>query len=301
MATPIGSMLMGGLNISRSNRVGNPRRNPFVTSKMPEPKIVMFAGPNGSGKSTITANFQTLPNFPSNYANADEIAKTLPGDAMAQSYTAARIVERQRLEWVRQRQSFAFETVMSHPSKLIQLQQAKALGYMVEIYYVSTIDPRYNILRVVDRVNAGGHDVPPAKVVERYYRSLSLLPLAIEIADRVTLVDNTEIPIEYARAWQGSVQRTVATCPDWVETAISDVETRKMARETWQQWANVERRQMLVADAWSGSYQGEILQMDELYVLQAVSDNVVIHDRLLLRSDAAIGQTHSISYCEGIG
>jgi predicted ABC-type ATPase len=108
------------------------------------------------------------------------------------------MVEQQRLDWVATRQSFAFETVMSHPSKLIQLQQAKAVGYMVEVYYVSTIDPRYNILRVADRVNAGGHDVPPNKVVERYYRSLSLLPLAIEIADRVTLVDNTELPIECA-------------------------------------------------------------------------------------------------------
>ena len=101
----------------------------------------MFAGPNGSGKSTVTANFQALPNFPTNYANADEIAKTLSGDAMAQSYQAARMVEQQRLDWVATKQSFAFETVMSHPSKLIQLQQAKAVGYMVEVYYVSTIDP----------------------------------------------------------------------------------------------------------------------------------------------------------------
>jgi predicted ABC-type ATPase len=58
----------------------------------------MFAGPNGSGKSTVTANFQALPNFPTNYANADEIAKTLSGDAMAQSYQAARMVEQQRLD-----------------------------------------------------------------------------------------------------------------------------------------------------------------------------------------------------------
>jgi predicted ABC-type ATPase len=147
---------------------------------MPAPKIVMFAGPNGSGKSTITASFQALPDFPSNYANADEIAKTLSGEGMEKSYEAARIVERQRLDWVTQRQSFAFETVVSHPSKIIQLQQAKALGYMVEIYYISTIDPHYNILRVADRVIAGGHDVPPQKVIERYYRSLSLLPLMIE-------------------------------------------------------------------------------------------------------------------------
>jgi predicted ABC-type ATPase len=105
---------------------------------MPAPKIIMFAGPNGSGKSTVTASFQVLPDFPPNYANADEIAKTLVGDPMAQSYEAARMVEQQRLTWMAQRQSFAFETVMSHPSKLVQLQQAKDLGYMVEIYYLDS-------------------------------------------------------------------------------------------------------------------------------------------------------------------
>jgi predicted ABC-type ATPase len=261
----------------------------------------MFAGPNGSGKSTVTANFQALPNFPTNYANADEIAKTLSGDAMAQSYQAARMVEQQRLDWVATRQSFAFETVMSHPSKLIQLQQAKAVGYMVEVYYVSTIDPRYNILRVADRVNAGGHDVPPNKVVERYYRSLSLLPLAIEIADRVTLVDNTELPIECAQAWQGTVQRTVAACPNWVEAAIDAVAARKISRETWQQWANAEGLLMLAANAWSGSYQGEILRMDDRFLLQAVGETVVLHDRLLLKPDYLIGQMQSIIYREGVG
>jgi predicted ABC-type ATPase len=71
----------------------------------------MFAGPNRSGKSTVTANFQALPNFPINYANADEIAKTLSGDAMAQSYQAARMVEQQRLEWVATRQSFACQNL----------------------------------------------------------------------------------------------------------------------------------------------------------------------------------------------
>jgi predicted ABC-type ATPase len=163
---------------------------------MSKPKIVMFAGPNGSGKSTITSGFQNRVDFPTNYANADEVAKTLPGNPMSQSYAAARIVEQQRLAWVVDRQPFAFETVMSHPSKLIQLQQAKTLGYQVEVYYVGTINPQYNVLRVADRVLAGGHDVPTDKVVERYYRSLALLPLAIEIADRITIIDNTEIPRE---------------------------------------------------------------------------------------------------------
>jgi predicted ABC-type ATPase len=268
---------------------------------MSAPKIVMFAGPNGSGKSTVTARFQALSGFPTNYANADEIAKTLEGDPMAQSYEAARMVEQQRLSWVAHRESFAFETVMSHPSKLIQLQQAKDVGYVVEIYYVSTVDPRYNILRVADRVNAGGHDVPPEKIVERYHRSLSLLPLAIEIADVVTLVDNTEMPIECAKAWQGSMQRTVLSCPAWVEAAINTVSARRESRGIWRQWMDTTGIPITVTDVWAGSYQGEILQMDDHYFLQAVSQGVVLHDRLLLKSDYSLGQVPEISYREGLG
>jgi ABC-type cobalamin/Fe3+-siderophores transport system ATPase subunit len=53
---------------------------------------MMFAGPNGSGKSTVTRYLQQQPNFPANYANADEVAQTLTGDPMLQSYEAARMV-----------------------------------------------------------------------------------------------------------------------------------------------------------------------------------------------------------------
>jgi predicted ABC-type ATPase len=268
---------------------------------MSTPKIVMFAGPNGSGKSTITTRFQGLSDFPTNYANADEIAKTMVGDPMAQSYEAARMVEQQRLGWVAQRQSFAFETVMSHPSKLIQLQQAKDVGYVVEIYYVSTVDPLYNVLRVADRVDAGGHDVPPQKVVERYHRSSSLLPLAIEITDRVTLVDNTETPIECAKALQGNMQRTVPHCPAWVETAISSVAARKESREICRQWVDTTGLQMAITDVWAGSYQGEILQVNDHHLLQAVGHDLILHDRLLLQSDYSTGQVPEISYCEGLG
>jgi hypothetical protein len=43
------------------------------------------------------------------------------------------------------------------------------------------------------------------------------------------------------------------------------------------------------------------LQMDAHYLLQAVADGVVLHDRLLLQSNHSIGQVSVISYREGIG
>jgi hypothetical protein len=97
------------------------------------------------------------------------------------------------------------------------------------------------------------------------------------------------------------VQRTVAVCPNWVEAAIDAVGARKISRATWQQWANAEGLQILAANAWSGSYQGEILRMDDRFLLQAVGETVVLHDRLLLKPDYSIGQMQLISYREGVG
>jgi predicted ABC-type ATPase len=264
------------------------------------PKIMMFAGPNGSGKSTVTRYLQQQPNFPANYANADEVAQTLTGDPMLQSYEAARMVASQRMIWMNARQSFAFETVMSHPSKLIQLQQAKLLGYRIEIYYVSTADVRYNVLRVRNRVLDGGHDVPANKVIERYERSLKLLPLAIEIATNIALVDNTMLPIELAQGHLGRITALVENCPAWASTAILTVQQRQAARQSLQV-AYSNGNSLSEANAWDGQYVGGVTQLHPHYVVQNCDGTFVLHDRLLLQGDYQIGQSITIRYREGVG
>lgn len=37
----------------------------------------------------------------------------------------------------------------------------------------------------------GGHDVPPQDVIRRFSRSLENLPKAVNLADRVTILDNS--------------------------------------------------------------------------------------------------------------
>jgi hypothetical protein len=97
------------------------------------------------------------------------------------------------------------------------------------------------------------------------------------------------------------MRRTVAVCPDWVESAIGAAIARKMSREIWPQWVEQQGIQMLAIDTWSCSYRGEIVQMNDRDILQIVGEDVVMHDRLLLKSDCAIDQMLSISYCEGVG
>jgi predicted ABC-type ATPase len=260
----------------------------------------MFAGPNGSGKSTVTARLRQHPGFPENYANADDIAKTLGGDAMLDSYEAARMVEHQRLTWVNSRQSFAFETVMSHPSKLLQLLQAKMLGYQIDIYYIATDDPRNNVLRVMNRVMDGGHDVPVQKILERYDRSLKLLPLAIEIATAISIIDNTNYPIEIAKGGDGLIYSVIDACPAWGMRAIAQVQERQMS---WQAFYSSfsNGNPLITADAWAGWYSGRIVSINDHYLVQACEIGMILHDRLLVNREFQIGQFAHIQYREGVG
>lgn len=107
------------------------------------------------------------------------------------SYLCGRIIDYIRLEFLRLKMSFTFETVMSHISKVEFLQEAKRQGFKTYLYYVSTVDPIINIARVQYRVSMGGHAVLEQKIVERYYRSINLLMQAVDASDRTYLFDNS--------------------------------------------------------------------------------------------------------------
>ena len=107
------------------------------------------------------------------------------------SYLCARIIDFIRMEFLRLKMSFTFETVMSHISKVEFLREAQKQGFKTYLYYVATVDPKINIGRVQYRVATGGHAVPVQKICERYYRSLDLLMLAIEASDRAYIFDNS--------------------------------------------------------------------------------------------------------------
>jgi predicted ABC-type ATPase len=151
----------------------------------------MIAGPNGSGKTTLTDYLRSSGVDFGNYINADEIARTLAGGYDRRVRRAQSIADEERGYCVSNRLSFSFETVMSHPSKIEVLQNAKAKGFEVSLYFVCTESVDLNVARVAQRVELGGHAVPEEKIRERYERALALLPAAAEVANHVVLFDNS--------------------------------------------------------------------------------------------------------------
>lgn len=148
-----------------------------------KPEIVVFAGPNGSGKSTFTE----LLKPPMDYINADEIKKNLK----CTDLEAAQLAEKQREEHMKYMEEFCFETVLSTDRNLKLLKKAKEQGYFIRCYYVLTVDPMINVLRVRSRVQSGGHDVPEEKIILRYDRALALVKDLVKVCDVCHIYDNS--------------------------------------------------------------------------------------------------------------
>lgn len=107
------------------------------------------------------------------------------------SYVAASIADLLRAHFLNRGDSFSFERVMSHPSKIEFLQRAQAAGYFVYLYFVATRTVEVNLSRIQNRVQLGQHAVPEQKVIDRYARSIKLLPEALKVAHRAFLFDNS--------------------------------------------------------------------------------------------------------------
>lgn len=155
-------------------------------------EIVAVIGPNGSGKTS--AVFATGVSNALPFINPDDIAKHDYGHIRDED-------KRNQLAWLKcnalrelliaDGESFGFETVGSHPSKVELLKNARRLGYLVTVLFVGTETPDINIRRIAQRVALGGHSVPDEKVRARYQRTMRLLPEYFDVADVATVWDNS--------------------------------------------------------------------------------------------------------------
>jgi predicted ABC-type ATPase len=148
---------------------------------------------------------------------------TAPAEA-CDAYAAAAVADFLREELLAAGQSFSFETVMSHPSKIDFFAKARAAGYRTYLYFIATESSHLNIYRVKNRVALGEHDVPEDKIVERYKRCLELVGQALVRAYRAFLFDNSGVePIWLAQLTpEGKLQLKVAadSLPLWFNTWV---------------------------------------------------------------------------------
>ena len=159
-----------------------------------KPTLIVIAGPNGSGKTTITSKVlkhEWVENCI--YINPDNIAKEKFGDwnSLDAVLKSAKYCTDLRNTTLEKGDSLIFETVFSSNDKINFIKKAKALGYFIRLFFVSTNHPSINASRIARRVLEGGHDVPITKIINRYSKSINNCATIIKDVDRLYIYDNS--------------------------------------------------------------------------------------------------------------
>ncbi|MDF1884411.1 hypothetical protein JHD49_10700 [Sulfurimonas sp. SAG-AH-194-C21] len=135
--------------------------------------LYIIAGANGSGKTTFALNFAQLDKL--KFINADEIAKKYdPDDIQKYKVKAGKEFFTELNKSLQEDDSFIIETTMSGKYLIKVINEAKKQEFDVTIIYLFLETQTENIYRVKNRVLKGGHNVPQADIIRRYYRSKKL-------------------------------------------------------------------------------------------------------------------------------
>jgi predicted ABC-type ATPase len=159
------------------------------------PSIYVLAGTNGAGKSSLAgAAFRARG---TDYFNPDEATRRIlaanPGIGRDEANSQAWLQGRRLLEKaITDRLEFAFETTLGGNTIPLLLENAHDAGLAVRVWYVGLEGPELHIARVRARVAEGGHDIPEARIRERYDRSRENLARLLPKLTELRIYDNSE-------------------------------------------------------------------------------------------------------------
>ena len=204
----------------------------------------MLAGCNGAGKSSIGG--AALRASGAEYFNPDEAARAIlsanarRGAPMSQERAnGAAWSEGRRLlvRAIRDKLDFAFETTLGGRTITELLLQAAREDHCVHVWFAGLESVELHLERVRRRVARGGHDIPEAKVRERYTRGrknlIRLLPYLASIrvydnsADADPSTGSQPRPVLLLAMQRGRIVRPsklraiLGTTPDWAKPIVT--------------------------------------------------------------------------------
>ncbi len=195
----------------------------------------MLAGVNGAGKSSIGG--QVLRRAGIDWFNPDTFTRQLieaTGSPLADANAAAWQEGVRRLDAaIAHGNDYAFETTLGGHTIAAKLRAAQA-SHDVLMWFCGLDSPERHLARVRFRVNQGGHDIPEAKIRERYIHSITNLIALLSCLSQLQVYDNSRdaapgTPIPNPRlllqtehshiVWPTDVQ-TLRDTPAWAKPVL---------------------------------------------------------------------------------
>ena len=182
-----------------------------------KPIAFVLAGHNGSGKSTLW-NQRLAPWLQIPLINADRLTASILPERDPESGQLPKWAQQLRdddLRWqllsqgavaaivhlvMAHKMPFATETVFSHwkqrsdgtvESKADLILELRKAGYYVILIFVGLANAEISALRVSQRWQEGGHNVPLEKIVHRFPRTQKAIGHAAPLANMTIMFDNS--------------------------------------------------------------------------------------------------------------
>ncbi|MEF9977589.1 MAG: hypothetical protein RR969_05365 [Thermomonas sp.] len=202
---------------------------------MARPRILVLAGVNGAGKSSIGGDMLRQAGI--NWFNPDTFTRELveaTGSPLADANAAAWQEGVRRLDAaIAHGEDYAFETTLGGNTIAARLRDASA-SHELLMWFCGLDSPERHMARVRLRVSQGGHDIPEAKIRERYRTSIANLVALLPRLSRLRVYDNSRdaepgtpvadprllLQMEGGRiAWPTDADTLRAT-PDWAKPIL---------------------------------------------------------------------------------
>ena len=202
---------------------------------MGRPVLYVLAGVNGAGKSSIGG--EVLRQAGVDWFNPDTFARELrarsgcePSAANAEAWAEGM---RRLQQAVEEGLDYAFETTLGGRTVPARIRAAAAT-HDVLMWFCGLASAEQHIARVRQRVAAGGHDIPEAKIRQRYDAALqnliSLMPLLAHLRvfdNSVDVAPGEAIPDPYLvlETVDGHVTwpdgpKALRSTPDWAKPVV---------------------------------------------------------------------------------
>lgn len=198
-------------------------------------RIYVLAGVNGAGKSSIGG--AAIQAAGDSFYNPDlqtrKILAAKPHLSAAAANAEAWELGRHGLEQaLRNGSQFKFETTLGARTITALLLAGAKAGAEIHCWYAGLASPELHLQRVQSRVAAGGHDIPEAKIRQRYVSSASNLVTLLPHLASLALFDNSiegdpkagvaPRPVLVLRMVEGAIidMMPLAAVPAWAKPIV---------------------------------------------------------------------------------
>ncbi len=174
----------------------------------------IIGGVNGAGKSSLTGSLKYQRDDLGYIVDVDKItAEQFGGDEYEGGKAAIAKIEKCIEDGV----NFTQESTLAGSYARKVAKAAKEAGYFIRLFYVGIDSLEEALKRIRNRVEKGGHDIPPDDVTRRYERRINSLAQILPYCNEAVFFDNRNGFIEVAEYRNGEIVPFGSEGPDWLK------------------------------------------------------------------------------------